>query len=91
MAKLKDRTGERYGRLVVLKRGPNHICPSGRKVVQWICQCDCGNITTVATTSLGRGLTKSCGCYNLEQQKAVKQNIIHMDYQILDFIVSGEV
>lgn len=69
MAKLKDRTGERYGRLVVLKRGPDHICPSGRKVVQWICQCDCGNITTVATTSLGRGLTKSCGCYNLEQQK----------------------
>lgn len=69
MPKLNDRTGERYGRLVVLKRGPDKILKSGRKVVQWECLCDCGNTTLVATTSLGGGLTKSCGCLNDEKKK----------------------
>lgn len=72
MPKLNDRTGERYGRLVVLKRGPDKILKSGRKVVQWECLCDCGNTTLVTTTSLGGGLTKSCGCLNDEKRKDPK-------------------
>lgn len=51
-----DRTGQRFGRLVVL----------GREGERWRCRCDCGRITTVARTSiLGR---KSCGCLKIEQR-----------------------
>lgn len=68
MSKLVDRTGQRYGRLVVLYRGPDKVYLNGRKAVTWVCQCDCGQITTVQTTSLQSGATKSCGCWNKEQQ-----------------------
>lgn len=63
MGKFIDLTGMRFGRLVVLKRDY-----STKKGVKWICQCDCGNITTVATTPLKNGHTQSCGC--LQKEKA---------------------
>lgn len=69
MSKLVDRTGERYGRLVVLERAPDFICSSGRKLVMWKCKCDCGNITNVSANSLRGNLTMSCGCWNYIQQK----------------------
>ena len=57
-----DLTNQRFGRLTVLKPGPN----KGQKTT-WICQCDCGNITTVMTNQLTSGKTKSCGCFQKEQ------------------------
>jgi hypothetical protein len=57
-----DRTGERFGNLVVLDR------VEGTKRTMWRCQCDCGNETTVDTANLGNGHTRSCGC--LVKQKA---------------------
>ena len=58
----KDETENIYGRLRVLERVENS--PSGR--IQWICQCECGNIHTVLGNSLRNGGTKSCGCLNDE-------------------------
>lgn len=62
MSKEMDLTGLRVGRLTVIapagKRG-------GRRV--WQCKCDCGNETSVLTTSLSTGRTKSCGCYQKER------------------------
>lgn len=55
---LKDLTGNRYGRLVVIKRGNNAQNGS----VKWICQCDCGKTIEVYRSALQSGLTKSCGC-----------------------------
>jgi len=56
--KFIDRTGFRYGRLVVLRRnGTNKL-----KKVMWECVCDCGNKTIVPSGSLASGNTKSCGC-----------------------------
>lgn len=52
-----DRTGKRYGKLIVISRAAN----KGAKV-QWNVRCDCGNTKTVGATSLQMGLTKSCGC-----------------------------
>ena len=57
-----DLTGQRFGRLVVLREIENYISASGEKRRQWECQCDCGNIVTVLQTSLRKGATKSCGC-----------------------------
>ena len=54
-----DLTGKRYGRLEVLYRDP------GKAEVYWVCRCDCGNITSVRSTSLTKG-TRSCGCIQRE-------------------------
>lgn len=54
-----DELGNRYGRLIVLKR--NGSSKSG--VALWLCQCDCGNTTTVRGTHLRSKVTRSCGCY----------------------------
>lgn len=63
MPKLKDLTGERFGRLTVLKRAGTN---SSRKPV-WECLCDCGNSKNIVSQSLLNGTTKSCGCLRKEQ------------------------
>ena len=56
--KFIDRTGMRYGKLIVLRRhGTNAL-----KKVTWECLCDCGNSTVVTSGSLATGNTASCGC-----------------------------
>lgn len=53
-----DLTGQRFGRLVVLKDSRER--PLGKVV--WLCACDCGNIRKVNAGNLKSGHTKSCGC-----------------------------
>jgi hypothetical protein len=60
--KFLDLTGQRFGRLLVVERDEND---ENDKVV-WKCQCDCGTITFVRTSSLREGTTKSCGCLHRE-------------------------
>jgi hypothetical protein len=55
-------SGQRFGRLTVLKRVP----PKKGHRSGWLCVCDCGNETTVITNHLTRGNTKSCGCLHIE-------------------------
>lgn len=54
-SQLKDKTGERFGRLVVLKRSHGTF---------WECLCDCGNVIEVNGSNLISGNTTSCGCYS---------------------------
>lgn len=61
MSGLIDLTGQRFGRLTVLRefgRRNNQVC--------WECRCDCGNIIYVRSYDLRSGHTKSCGCYQIE-------------------------
>lgn len=67
MSQIKDLSGMRFGRLVVMKRGEDRIKPCGKKIVRWECKCDCGNEVTVSRDSLMSGNTKSCGCLHSEQ------------------------
>ena len=60
--KFVDLTGQRFGRLTVIKRVENN----GKKVM-WLCRCDCGNETTVFSGYLRNGDTKSCGCFNIDR------------------------
>lgn len=55
-----DLTGQRFGKLVVLRRDEEKKDSNHR--VFWICQCDCGNIVSIPSQNLRRGYTKSCGC-----------------------------
>ncbi|HZK38338.1 MAG TPA: hypothetical protein VFC98_05545 [Clostridia bacterium] len=57
--KLKDITGIRFGKLIVLERSQSNS-KSGNAM--WVCRCDCGNITVVIGSKLRTGHTKSCGC-----------------------------
>jgi len=61
-----DRTGERFGRLVVLSRADDYVAPNGKKHVMWNCLCDCGNEVVVEVCQLTQGKTKSCGCLHKE-------------------------
>ena len=65
MGKLIDETGNRYGKLTVLKRDGS----SKEKKAKWLCKCDCGNYTSVVGKSLRNGNTKSCGCHRREVLK----------------------
>ena len=57
MTKLKDLTGIKFGRLLVLTR----VVVSKSKPI-WNCKCECGNTTNVYGYNLTRNITKSCGC-----------------------------
>lgn len=63
--KYKDLTGNKYGKLTVIKRDDSR---KSRKAY-WICQCDCGNIKSVRSDSLQGGNIRSCGCLKAEQDK----------------------
>ena len=66
---LLDLSGQRFGRLTVLRRTDRHM---GHSVI-WECLCDCGNTAYVASTNLRKGYTKSCGCFGSEvSKKSVK-------------------
>lgn len=62
-----DLTGRRFGRLTVVRRVEDRVTPSGRRIAQWLCYCECGGQCVVQGWNLSRGLTRSCGCYAREQ------------------------
>ena len=60
--KVKDLTGQRFGRLTVIG-----IDDRGTRKTYWNCLCDCGNIKSVRSDSLQCGAIQSCGCLKKEQ------------------------
>ena len=53
MAAPKDLTGQRFGRLTVLRLCEEpYISPSGKKTRRWICRCDCGREISVLQNAL---------------------------------------
>lgn len=73
MAKLKDITGQKFGKWTVLehkeKRGQAHY---------WLCKCECGNTAIVRGGSLAQGTSKSCGCVG--RQKTIERSTKHGGY-----------
>ena len=68
MALVKDLTGQRFGRLVVLSRDSRgDYISSGIRRIAWKCKCDCGGEITVIGGNLTSGMTKSCGCLRREK------------------------
>lgn len=65
--KYKELTGERFGKLTVLKNTNKRK----RRYVIWKCKCDCGTEFETSSNNLLSGKTKSCGCLK-------KGNIIKM-------------
>lgn len=57
MTKLKDLTGQHFGRLTVVERAEN----IGKKTA-WLCLCECGKTVIVSGSNLHDGQVRSCGC-----------------------------
>lgn len=61
--KLKDLTGQRFGRLTVQSLiGRERSRPGGQLRTYWACLCDCGSPHRAAAGNLVRGSARSCGC-----------------------------
>lgn len=58
MGRLIDLTGQKIGKLTVVKRAEN----TNHGAARWLCKCDCGNFTVVIGDELRKGSTRSCGC-----------------------------
>ena len=67
MSKIKELSGQRFGRLVVLKSTKERI----RRDIVWLCSCDCGAIKKINGANLKDGSTHSCGC--LKKELAAKR------------------
>jgi hypothetical protein len=68
--KLKDLTGRRFGRLIVIGLGPAR---SGSRT--WLCRCECGNTKAALSGNLRSGKTKSCGCIRVQANQ--ERNTTH--------------
>lgn len=71
MAPLKDLTGQRFGRLVVIERAGS----DKHRRATWRCQCDCGKVRVFYSCNLINGRAKSCGC--LKNEKLQQRCIVH--------------
>lgn len=71
MGKIKDLTGQRFGRLIVIKMSELDRW----RQAKWLCQCDCGSIVSVKSGNLRNGHTQSCGC--LQKEAVSKSNTTH--------------
>jgi len=56
--KFIDLTGQKFGRLVVLR----FISKNNRYHKYWLCRCDCNKKKIIREDSLRSGNTQSCGC-----------------------------
>lgn len=71
MGRVKDETGKRYGKLVVLERAGSK---NGKAT--WLCQCDCGKQIITTGDQLRRGKVITCGAtkHIVERMKRVGSN-----------------
>lgn len=67
--KVKDITGERFGRLVVTNSYYPQNKTTGGYSLKWFCECDCGKTTVADLGNLISGAIKSCGCYRKEKMR----------------------
>lgn len=62
MGAFKDLTGQRFGKLTVVRRDKDYVSPKGYVAVNWLCKCDCGEYAIVRGCNLKSGASQSCGC-----------------------------
>lgn len=74
LRKYQIEIGDRFGRLTVI--GFERVKAQKRgTTLKAICQCDCGGTTSVISSSLAQGKTKSCGC--LQKEILIARNQKH--------------
>ena len=64
----RDLTGQRFGRLTVIRLTEDLLTSNWSK--QWLCKCDCGSEAIVSSSNLVSGATRSCGCLSIDALRA---------------------
>lgn len=64
--KLVDCIGKKFNRLTVLSE--TYEQQKSRNTRMFVCLCDCGNTHIAKANSVGKGSTKSCGCWDRERK-----------------------
>lgn len=79
---MNNLVGQKFGRLVVLRREGS----DKHQKSTWFCECECGNTKVVSRQCLKIGKTKSCGCLDKEHREAfVRQNTKHGKTDTVEF------
>jgi len=68
MSALIDLTGQRFSRLLVIRRSKKKTY-RGREAA-FLCRCDCGAEKIIIGTKLRNKITQSCGCFRRDILKA---------------------
>jgi transposase len=83
-SRVKDITGERYGRLVVTSQIDSTI-----NCARWSCLCDCGKTHEAYGHQLRVGDVKSCGCFLVDYHKYPQERIDdYIEMYLEGFLVS---
>lgn len=77
MGKFIDLSGKKFGRLTVIERGKDYVSPKGYVAVNWVCECDCGNIVEVRGCNLKSGASTSCGCNRVDFPNRLRHGGTH--------------
>lgn len=68
---MENLVGQKFNRLTVME----YAGRTKRGVPKWLCLCDCGNKTIVASGHLKNGHSKSCGCF--KNEKTIQRNKVN--------------
>ena len=71
---LIDETGNRHGKLTVIKRSKK---VGNYGAVYWDCICDCGKTTSVMGYPLRTGKTKTCGHCRSDREKQINKLFLY--------------
>lgn len=71
MGKLRDLSGKRFGKLLVIDRAGSSYRrnSNSHRDATWRCVCDCGNEKIYVSYNLLKGRTISCGCSRRKKSK----------------------
>lgn len=72
MPPVKDLTGQKFGRLLVLERADDLIQTNGKHRIRWKCVCSCGNTKILTKDALLHNRVQSCGCLRKETTRKLK-------------------
>ena len=84
MPKRLDLSGQRFGKLTVLRPAEN----VGVKTA-WACRCDCGRETIITTNHLRKGHAASCGCSG--GSRNARKNLTYVDGTCVEMLRSRKV
>lgn len=85
----KDLTGQRFGKLTVVKRVPTPLYVKKQRPY-YECECECGNVRIVLNKNLTSGNTKSCGCLSKEIAKELKPGTILSNGIVINFFAGWQ-
>lgn len=77
MNRIKDITGKKFGKLTAIE-----FAIRRDNMTFWHCKCDCGGLTTVASSNLQSGNVRSCGCLiNAHKRNAFGESLFLKVYR----------